>query len=319
MTKAKILIVEDEGLTAFALQRKLRKWGYEVPTFTVSGKDAVQKVDKIHPDLVLLDINLKGELNGLDAAEEIIKHQDIPVIFTTAYDDEQTSKRAHSIGASGYITKPYEEKELKENIENILHEKIKDYESTDLFENESDIQLPESIDTSKISDIVVEEDEVKTEENKDFKGTELLKNDIIETESQSSLETTDEKVNYESKEDISKKMDDVLDAIYKRHNIIESHLIQTNGQILYSNISNSSIQHDLVNETLCLIESSRKLSEVRDNKLERIFFIGDKMQTLITLSSDLALIFSLEPDENIGMVSLVMKNAFNEINGILNN
>lgn len=318
MTKAKILIVEDEGLTAFALQRKLRKWGYEVPTFTVSGKDAVQKVDKIHPDLVLLDINLKGELNGLDAAEEIIKHQDIPVIFTTAYDDEQTSKRAHGIGASGYITKPYEEKELKENIENILHEKIKDYESTDLFENESDTQLPESIDTSKVSDIVVEENDVKTEAN-NAEITELLKNDIIKNEAQSVSETVDEMVNLKSNDNISKKVDEVLDVIYKRFNIIESHLIQTNGQVLYFNMSNSNIEHNIVDETLRLIESSRKLSEVGDNKLERIFFIGDKMQTLITLSSDLALIFSLGPDENIGMVSLVMKNAFIEINEILNN
>lgn len=319
MTKAKILIVEDEGLTAFALQRKLRKWGYEVPTFTVSGKDAVQKVDKIQPDLVLLDINLKGELDGLEAAEEIIKHQDIPIIFTTAYDDEQMSNRAHRIGASGYITKPYEEKELKENIENILHEKIENYESNDLTENESDIQLPEPIDTPETLDVVIEETEVKTEVNEDSEKTEILKNDISETESQSTPKAHDEKVNPETNSDISKKMDNILDIIYKRHNIIESHLIQTDGQILYSNISNSNIQHNVINETLRLIESSRKLSEIGDNKLERIFFIGDKMQTLITLSSDLALIFSLEPDENIGMVSLIMKNAFNEINGILNN
>lgn len=318
MTKAKILIVEDEGLTAFALQRKLRKWGYEVPTFTVSGKDAVQKVDKIQPDLVLLDINLKGELDGLEAAEEIIKHQDIPIIFTTAYDDEQMSNRAYRIGASGYITKPYEEKELKENIENILHEKIEGSEFNDLAENEHDIALPESVDTSKILDVVIEENEVKTETNKTSEKTELLKNDIIKNEHQSVPETNDEKVDLENKDNIS-KMDDILDLIYKRYNIIESHLIQADGQVLYSNMSNSNIQHNVINETLHLIESSRKLSEVGNNKLERIFFIGDRMQTLITLSSDLALIFSLEPDENIGMVSLVMKNAFIEINGILNN
>lgn len=318
MTKAKILIVEDEGLTAFALQRKLRKWGYEVPTFTVSGKDAVQKVDKIQPDLVLLDINLKGELDGLEAAEEIIKHQDIPIIFTTAYDDEQMSNRAYRIGASGYITKPYEEKELKENIENILHEKIEGSEFNDLAENEQDVALPESVDTSKILDVVIEENEVKTETNKTSEKTELLKNDIIKNEHQSVPETNDEKVDLENKDNIS-KMDDILNLIYKRYNIIESHLIQADGQVLYSNMSNSNIQHNVINETLHLIESSRKLSEVGNNKLERIFFIGDRMQTLITLSSDLALIFSLEPDENIGMVSLVMKNAFIEINGILNN
>ncbi len=319
MNKAKILIVEDEGLTAFALQRKLRKWGYEVPTFTVSGKDAVQKVNKLKPDLILLDINLKGELNGLEAAEEIIKHQNIPIIFTTAYDDEQMSNRAYRIGASGYITKPYEEKELKQNIQNVLHEKIENPEFNDLAENESDEHFPELIDKSKVSDAAVKENKVKTAADKNAEKTELLKSDIIETEPQSIHETKDENVNIKSNDHISKKMDNVLDVIYKRYNIIESHLIQTNGQVLYSNMSNSNIQHNILNETLHLIESSRKLSEARDNKLERIFFIGDKMQTLITLSSDLALIFSLEPDENIGMVSLVMKNAFIEIDGILNN
>ena len=319
MNKAKILIVEDEGLTAFALQRKLRKWGYEVPTFTVSGKDAIQKVNKLKPDLILLDINLKGELDGLEAAEEIIKHQNIPIIFTTAYDDEQMSNRAYRIGASGYITKPYEEKELKQNIQNVLHEKIENPEFNDLAENESDEHFPELIDKSKVSDAAVNENEVETAADKNAEKTELLKSDIIETEPQSIYETKDENVNIKSNDHISKKMDNVLDVIYKRYNIIESHLIQTNGQVLYSNMSNSNIQHNILNETLHLIESSRKLSEARDNKLERIFFIGDKMQTLITLSSDLALIFSLEPDENIGMVSLVMKNAFIEIDGILNN
>ena len=116
MNKPKILIVEDEGLTAFALQRKLKKWGYDVPNFTVSGKDAIKKAFSMDPDLIILDINLKGRLNGLEAAEKILKIQDVPIIFTTAYDDEKISKRAYEIGAADYIIKPYEDHELKVKI-----------------------------------------------------------------------------------------------------------------------------------------------------------------------------------------------------------
>ncbi len=312
MSKAKILIVEDEGLTAFALQRKLRKWGYEVPSFTVSGKDAVQKVSKLKPDLVLLDINLKGEIDGLEAAEEIIKDQETPVIFTTAYDNEKMINRAYGMGASGYITKPYEEKELKENIQNILHDEIEDLD-------DSKTSIPEPVVESKDLDEIIEENETENANDKGEKEIELPEINMIENESQLMQEDMNEDVNLESNDNISKKMSDVLDIIHKRYNIIESHVVQTDGQVLYSNMPDSIIQPNILDETLSLINSSKRMSEARDNNLERMFLIGDKMQILITLSSDIALIFSLEPDVNIGMVSLVMKNAFSEINGILNN
>lgn len=120
MPVAKILVVEDEGLTAMELQRKLKFWGYEVPTFAFSRKEAVKKAEKIKPDLILMDIVLKGEGDGIDAVNEIKNELDIPIIYLTAYSDEKTLKRADSTEPSDYIMKPFEENALHRSIEKAL-------------------------------------------------------------------------------------------------------------------------------------------------------------------------------------------------------
>ena len=120
MSVAKILIVEDEGLTAMGLQRKLKFWGYEVPTFAFSKKEAVKKAKEIKPDLILMDIVLKGEGDGIDAVREIKTILDIPIIYLTAYSDENTRKRADITEPFDYILKPYKENELHDSIERAL-------------------------------------------------------------------------------------------------------------------------------------------------------------------------------------------------------
>ncbi|MBM4241491.1 MAG: PAS domain S-box protein [Euryarchaeota archaeon] len=117
MSVAKILIVEDEGLTAMELQRKLKNWGYEVPTFAFSGKDAINKVKEVKPDIVLMDIVLKGRIDGIEAAKEIIDDYNIPVIYVTAYGDEETFQRAKMTDPAGYMLKPFDENELRKKIE----------------------------------------------------------------------------------------------------------------------------------------------------------------------------------------------------------
>lgn len=120
MTAAKILVVEDEGLTAMELQRKLKTWGYDVPSFAFSRKDAVKKAKEIKPDLILMDIMLKGQGDGIDAANEIKNIRDIPIIYLTAYGDVKTRKRAEFTKPTAYIIKPFEENELQDKIENAL-------------------------------------------------------------------------------------------------------------------------------------------------------------------------------------------------------
>ncbi|AUB55576.1 hypothetical protein BK008_03285 [Methanobacterium sp. MZ-A1] len=122
MSAAKILVVEDEGLTAMELQRKLKTWGYEVPSFAFSRKDAVKKAKEIKPDLILMDIMLKGQGDGIDAANEIKNIRDIPIIYLTAYGDVKTRKRAEFTKPTAYIIKPFEENELQDKIENALYD-----------------------------------------------------------------------------------------------------------------------------------------------------------------------------------------------------
>lgn len=120
MAATKILVVEDEGLTAMEIQRKLKTWGYDVPSFAFSRKEAVQKAKEIKPDLILMDIMLKGKGDGIDAAQEIKSIRDIPIIYLTAYDDINTRERAKTTNPDAYLIKPFEEKELQNKIANAL-------------------------------------------------------------------------------------------------------------------------------------------------------------------------------------------------------
>ncbi|MCC5639741.1 response regulator [Nostoc sp. CHAB 5844] len=117
MTDANILVVEDESIVAKDLQNRLRKFGYTVPAIASSGQEAINKAVEISPDLVLMDIRLKGQMDGIQAAEEIHKHLDIPIIYLTAYADEHTLERAKITEPFGYLLKPFKERELQTNIE----------------------------------------------------------------------------------------------------------------------------------------------------------------------------------------------------------
>ncbi|MGF1937922.1 MAG: response regulator [Nostoc sp. ChiQUE02] len=117
MTKAKILVVEDEAIVAKDLQYRLNKFGYTVPSIASSGEEAINIAIEISPDLVLMDIKLKGSMDGIEAAQEIYKRLDIPVIYLTAYADEKTLQRAKITEPFGYLLKPFKERELQINIE----------------------------------------------------------------------------------------------------------------------------------------------------------------------------------------------------------
>jgi PAS domain S-box-containing protein len=122
MPAAKILIVEDEGLTAMELQRKLKLAGYDVPTFAFSGKEAIKKAEEIKPDLVLMDIFLKGKIDGIDAADEIKKNMGVPIIYLTAHGDKNTQERAKSTEPFAYLLKPFDIDILRQNIDQALYE-----------------------------------------------------------------------------------------------------------------------------------------------------------------------------------------------------
>lgn len=116
-----ILIVEDENIAAMNLERKLMKLGYRVSGVVSSAKAAIEHARENLPQLVLMDIALKGEQDGVDAAREIHDQLDIPVVYLTALTDDETVKRAKGTDPFGYLIKPWEEKSLSTTIEISLY------------------------------------------------------------------------------------------------------------------------------------------------------------------------------------------------------
>lgn len=120
MEKAKIMIVEDEFLVAMSLKHELSNLGYEICKLVGSGEVAIKNAEQEKPDIVLMDIILKGEMNGIEAAKKIRSHHDIPIIFVTGCEDEGTRKLAKDVGPVAYFTKPIETEELILAIEKAL-------------------------------------------------------------------------------------------------------------------------------------------------------------------------------------------------------
>ena len=126
MPREKILIVEDERVVAMDIQNRLKDLGYFVCGSASSGEDAVKKTSELQPDLVLMDIVLKGDMDGIDAAGQIRERFNIPVVYLTAFSDEKTLQRARLTGPYGYILKPFEDSELRSNIEMALYKGVMD-------------------------------------------------------------------------------------------------------------------------------------------------------------------------------------------------
>ncbi|HEY9841247.1 MAG: response regulator [Candidatus Sericytochromatia bacterium] len=121
MQKKTILVVEDELMIAEDILESLSEMGYDVPCTVASGREAVSKTVELKPDLVLMDIMLKGEWDGIQTAHEIHKVHDCAIIYLTAYTDQKMLQRAKITSPFGYILKPFREKELHAMVEISLH------------------------------------------------------------------------------------------------------------------------------------------------------------------------------------------------------
>jgi PAS domain S-box-containing protein len=117
----RILVVEDETIVSLDLQNSLKILGYTVVGSASSGPEAIAKAEATHPDLVLMDIILKGDMDGVQTAEAIHARLNVPVIFLTACADEATLERAKVTEPFGYMIKPFEERELHSHIEIALY------------------------------------------------------------------------------------------------------------------------------------------------------------------------------------------------------
>ncbi|GEM_PF-1591914 len=113
----KIIIVEDETVIALEIETHLENIGYEIASHVTHGEKVQEEVKKYHPDLVLMDINLKGHMNGIEAAHQIRSFSNIPVIFLTAYGDGKILEEAKQTAPHGFLTKPFRPQELTAAIE----------------------------------------------------------------------------------------------------------------------------------------------------------------------------------------------------------
>lgn len=121
MEKPCILIVEDESIIARDLSASLEAMGYRVAGNMITGKDAIAAAEELHPDLVLMDIELQGDMDGIEAAQTIRTRFNLPIIYLTAYADDRMLERARETGPFGYLIKPFDDRELHFTIQMALY------------------------------------------------------------------------------------------------------------------------------------------------------------------------------------------------------
>ena len=121
MDKVRILVVEDEGLQAQDVQERLRSFGYDVPAVAETGEEALVQAAATRPDLVLMDIRLKGEMDGIETARLLRERFNVPVIYLSGDADAATLERVKATEPLGFVLKPIEEKRLYSTIEVALY------------------------------------------------------------------------------------------------------------------------------------------------------------------------------------------------------
>lgn len=213
----KILVVEDEAIVAESLRIKLKKMGYIVISTASSGDEAIKKTEEYLPDLVLMDIVLQGEIDGIEAARQIRTNFNIPVIYITAYSDEKTLLRAKITEPFGYIIKPFKERELQVAIE------------ISLFKYDMERKLKEknewfSVTLNSISDGVIATDS---------KGCVLFMNTIAQSMTGWELDMAE-----------GKPLKEVFNITEKIGTVNETLLLQPDGTRIPIDISTNSIKDD---------------------------------------------------------------------------
>jgi signal transduction histidine kinase len=126
MSKIRIMVVEDERIVALNLQRRLIKLGYEISAMVTSGRQALEEIERDRPDVVLMDVNIDGEIDGIETASRIPDGYHLPVIYLTAYSEEVTLQRARQTKPYGFLLKPISERELHATIQMVLERRRAD-------------------------------------------------------------------------------------------------------------------------------------------------------------------------------------------------
>lgn len=178
MGKTNVLVVEDESIVSKDIQHSLKKLGYNVVGAASTGEKAIELAVSERPDIVLMDIMLKGEMNGIEAADTIRKQFKIPIIFLTAYADESTLSKAKITEPYGYIIKPFKEIDLHTTIEMAIYKHGKEQEV--VKERDFLYSIVENKDTTAVGFIFVKSNSrlVKLR-NEDIYFIEALKDYVV--------------------------------------------------------------------------------------------------------------------------------------------
>ncbi len=177
MAQTNVLVVEDESIVSKDIQHSLKKLGYHVVGAASTGEQAVELAREHVPDIILMDIMLKGEMSGIDAAEAIRKEANIPVIFLTAYADESTLAKAKVTQPYGYIIKPFKEIDIHTSIEMALYKHKKETEV--LKERDMLYALVENKDSNKDILFVKSNSRLVKLNTKDIYFVEALKDYVV--------------------------------------------------------------------------------------------------------------------------------------------
>ena len=118
-TFMKLMLVEDEAITAMSLRSGLMRLGYEVSEAVATESEAIQKAFSYKPSVILMDINLIGDMNGIEAVEKIHEHAPVPVIYITGYSNPETKKRALSTKPLAYLEKPVDVQDIRVLVESL--------------------------------------------------------------------------------------------------------------------------------------------------------------------------------------------------------
>jgi CheY-like chemotaxis protein len=119
-TKGNIMVVEDEGVVSIDIRNMLQRAGYSIAAVAFKGEEAIMKAEQSKPDLILMDIGLKGGMDGIETAKKIRDRFHIPVVFLTGFADDHTMAKAREVDPSGFIIKPISEAELNKILNDIL-------------------------------------------------------------------------------------------------------------------------------------------------------------------------------------------------------
>lgn len=144
MSNPRVLIVEDEAITAMELTRRLKSWGYDVVGDVFSGEQALEMVRKCSVDLIIMDVYLNGPMDGVDAAKEVLKITEIPIVFLTAHGNIDSRLDGRSTHPFYYIIKPFRETELKFALDTAIgnHKLINKLKARETYFNELTNNIP---------------------------------------------------------------------------------------------------------------------------------------------------------------------------------